>query len=256
MATRYAKIITTFNEKGGSGKTTLSCQLANTLAKRGFRVKLADLDPQMTSAGWAAMGAKHDAAKREELAADGKEFKDDHKRFLPSVWSDASQFGAYAAQELRKEIENYDFIVADCAPSVDQPSTWGMLLVSDLALIPTRLSPPDLQALKTAKRLVRRVLEERGSSDPLPVRVVANAVRMHMKEDKSYLRDLQADKDFPALQETLGDRRAYQRSMLAGSSVHAVPENKEAVLEVEALADRVLQLLGMGRSTVRKAVAA
>jgi chromosome partitioning protein len=233
MAHGQAKIITIFNEKGGSGKTTLSCQLANTLGKRGWSVLLADLDSQQTSVTWSAAGVEDNA-------------------FKATVWAGAA-YGNKVINEIAKFRDKFDFIVADCAPSVDQPSTWGMLLVSDLALIPTRLSPPDLAALKAAKRLARRASEELGKGS-FPVRVVANGVRKHMEEDREYLQLLRADKEFPPLEETLGDRRAYQRSMIYGSSVHAVPSSKDAVAEVEALTDRVLQLVGLGRSTLRKAV--
>jgi chromosome partitioning protein len=234
MASTPAKIITTFNEKGGSGKTTLSCQIANTLGRRGFSVLLADLDTQQTSVTWSASGQGDSA-------------------FKASVWAGAA-YGGKVIGEVAKFREKFDFIVADCAPSVDQPTTWGMLLVSDLALIPTRLSPPDLAALKAAKRLAQRALEELGPQGRFPVRVVANGVRKHLEEDRDYLKLLKADKEFPPLEETLGDRRAYQRSMIFGSSVHAVPGSKDAVAEVEALTDRVLQLLGMGRTTLKKAV--
>lgn len=234
MANRQAKIITTFNEKGGSGKTTLSCQLANTLGKRGWSVLLADLDSQETSITWSAAG-------------------EGEGTFQAMVWA-GSKYGSKVINEIGKVREKYDFIIADCAPSVDQPSTWGMLLVSDLALIPTRLSPPDLAALKAAKRLAQRAQDERGRDDPFPVRVVANSIRKHMEEDRDYLKLLKEDRDIPPLEETLGDRKAYQRSMIYGSSVHAVPNSKDAIAEVEALTDRVLQLLGLGRSTLRKAV--
>lgn len=220
MADGQAKIITVYNEKGGSGKTTLSCQLANTLGRRGFSVLLADLDSQQTSTTWSA-------------AADENGFK-------ATVWG-GSAYGNKVINEIAKMADKYNFIIADCAPSVDQPSTWGMLLVSDLALIPTRLSPPDLAALKAAKKLAERAIEEGGTR--FPVRVVPNGVRLHLDEDRKYLEMLQADKDFPLLEQTLGDRRAYQRSMIYGSSVHAVPGSREAVTEVEALTDRVLALL-------------
>lgn len=224
--TKHQKIITVFNEKGGSGKTTLSCQLANTLALRGFAVQLVDLDPQGTATHWASAGAEG--------------------AFKPKVWPAAQFTGAKVTEEIGKDIANWDFIVADCAPSVDQPSTWAMLLVSDLALIPTRLSPPDLSALRTAKRLVAKVQEEVAlSAAPrkFPFRVVANGVRMHLDEDRDYLALLAEDSNVPPMAATLGDRRAYQRSMLRGSSVHKVPDAKDSVREVEALTDEVLSVL-------------
>lgn len=243
MANSFAKIITIYNEKGGSGKTTLSCQLANTLGRRGFSVLLADLDVQKTSTAWSA-------------------YAETPEGFKATVWPGAD-FGHKVYNEVSKLRDKFDFIIADCAPSVDQPSTWAMLLISDLALIPTKLSPPDLEALKAAKRLTRRAWEEladksreQGATfNPFPVRVVPNGVRLHMAEDCEYLELLKKDAEIPPLAETLGDRRAYQRSMLAGSSVHAVPNSKDAVREIEAVSDRVLTLLKMGgRATLRKVV--
>jgi len=44
-----AKIIAAVNQKGGSGKTTLSMQLAGALARRGHEVLIVDADPQGTA---------------------------------------------------------------------------------------------------------------------------------------------------------------------------------------------------------------
>ena len=49
-----AKIITVANQKGGSGKTTVSMQLVGTLARRVYRVLVVDADPQATATRWAA----------------------------------------------------------------------------------------------------------------------------------------------------------------------------------------------------------
>lgn len=218
-----AKIITVFNEKGGSSKTTLSCQLANALGLRGHSVMVADLDTQQASTRWSAAGAERGA-------------------FKAVVWSGAA-YGANVSKEVAKVYDHYDFIIADCAPSVDQPTTWSMLLVSDLGLIPTRLGPIDMLALGEAKQLAARALKAAGRA--FPVRVVVSGAKMHMADDKRMVESLQADADFPALKEILGDRKAYQRSLFYGSSVHNTPNARDAIHELEALTDSVLALVGM-----------
>jgi chromosome partitioning protein len=218
------KIISVFNEKGGSGKTTTACQLAGTLGLRGYDVLVADLDPQQTSSSWIS---KH-----------GGQY------FPASVWP-GYRYGENIASEMDKLVKKYDVIVADCAPSVEQKSTWGVLLVTDLGLIPTKLNPPDMDALPAAKKMARRAWEEGGVQ--FPVRVIPNAARMHMIDDKSALQTLQRDQEFPPTPMVLGDRKAYTRSMLVGSTVHNVPKSEDSMKEVEAMADYVLKLLGLGK---------
>ena len=214
------KIITVFNEKGGSGKTTTTCQLAGTLGLRGYDVLVADLDPQQTAAAWLAMNG-------------GTAFK-------ATIWP-GFRYGAAIYNEIKKLITKYDVIVADCAPSIEQPTTWGMLLISDLAIIPTKLSPPDMAALPSAKRLARRAADETGA--PFPSRVLANAAKLHLSDDKAYFEQLLEDTEFPPMKMALGDRKAYSRSMLYGSTVHSVRGGEEAVKEIEKITSEVLKLL-------------
>lgn len=219
---RQAKIITVYNEKGGSGKTTTTCQLAGTLGLRGYDVLVADLDPQQTSASWLG---KHNGAN-----------------FPATIWP-GFRYGSNIVSELEKLVFKYDIIVADCAPSVEQPTTWAALLLSDLALIPTKLNPPDLEALAAAKRLAKLAQEE--SRRDFPVRVVPNAARMHLKDDDAAVKRLHTDTKYPPLPFTLGDRKAYTRSMLAGATAHSLKGSEEAVREIEMLADATLKLLGL-----------
>ena len=219
---RLARIITIFNEKGGSGKTTTACQLAGTLGLRGYDVLVADLDPQQTSAKWLA---RYEGAN-----------------FKATIWP-GYRYGAKVNMELEKLVTKYDIIVADCAPSIEQPATWAILLVTDLALIPTKLNPPDIDALPAAKNMAKLALEKCERN--FPVRVVPNAVRMHMNDDKIAVEQLKTDTRFPPLPVTLGDRKAYTRSMLVGATAHSLKGSDESVREIETLADHALKLVGL-----------
>lgn len=217
-----AKIITVYNEKGGSGKTTTTCQLAGTLGHRGYDVLVADLDPQQTSANW--LGTQ------------------DGANFPATIWP-GFRYGTRIKDELQKLVTKYDIIVADCEPSVERAATWTVLLLTDIALIPTKLNPPDLAALPAAKNLAKRAMEACGRN--FPVRIVPNAVSKHLKYDEEVLKQLAADSQFPPLPMTLGDRKVYSRSMLVGSTVHALKGSDDSVREIEQLADLTLKMLGL-----------
>jgi len=218
-----SKIVTVFNEKGGSGKTTTTCQLAGTLGLRGYDVLVADLDPQETSSRWLA-------AQREGA------------RFPATIWS-GYRYGANVTTELQALSAKYEIIVADCAPSIENPATWGTLLVSDLALIPTKLNPPDIAALEAAKRMAKKAQDQSGRT--FPVRILPNAARLHFKDDKAALDGLTRDKEYPPFPFILGDRKAFTRAMLYGCTAHDLPNSEESVIEIERLADAVLKLLGL-----------
>lgn len=219
---KMARIISVFNEKGGSGKTTTACQLAGTLGHRGYDVLVADLDPQQTSASWLA--------------------REEGKNFPATVWP-GFRYGKAIASELGKLASKYDIIVIDCAPSVEQPGTWAALLVSDLALIPTKLGPSDTDALPAAKALAKNALRTCGRS--YPVRILPVAHRGNRSDDKLALEVLKQDKEFPVLPVTLGDRTAYTRSMLFGATAHSLPNAKPAIVEIDALADIVQKLINL-----------
>jgi chromosome partitioning protein len=192
------------------------------LGLRGYDVLVADMDPQQSAATWMAMNG-------------GNQFK-------ATNWP-GFRYGSSVINEVHKLTEKYDIVIADCAPSVEQPTTWAMLLIADLALIPTKLSPPDLAALPSAKRLFRKAVEQTGRE--YPVRVLANATQMHMSDDRDYFAGLTEDAEFPPMKVTLGARKAYARSMLMGSTAHGVRGGEDAVREVEAFADEVLRILGL-----------
>ncbi len=96
-----AKIITVCNQKGGSGKTTLSMQLAGTLARRKNKVLVVDADPQGTATRWAASAS-------------------DENPFPASVIG-LSAANEKVHREVKKFVGDYDFIVIDCPPAQIRP---------------------------------------------------------------------------------------------------------------------------------------
>jgi len=238
-----AKIIVVYNDKGGSGKTTTTCNLAGTLGLRGYDVLVADLDPTQTSASW--------------LAKSGGE------NFKATIWP-GFRYGSNVASELEKLIYKYEIIVVDCPPSVENPSTWATLLVADLALIATKIGPTDMNGLPAAKNLAKHAREK--SMRNFPVFVVPNSTQMHRRDDQSAMNAILRDKQFPCFMQTiqltvdapgngqsktveklvpltLGNRTAFTRPMLIGGTAHSIRNSNEAVSEIELLTDMVLGTL-------------
>ena len=239
-----ARIIVVYNDKGGSGKTTTTCNLAGTLGLRGYDVLVADLDTTQTSASW--------------LAKSGGE------NFKATIWP-GFRYGANVATELEKLIYKYEIIVVDGPPSVENPSTWATLLVADLALIATKIGPTDMNGLPAAKNLAKQAREK--SMRDFPVYVVPNSTQMHRKDDQSAINSSLRDQQFPCFMQTikvpveptgqgkrqkfiekqvpltLGNRTAFTRPMLIGGTAHSIRNGNEAVAEIELLTDRVLEAI-------------
>lgn len=221
------KIICVFNPKGGVGKTTTSCQLAGTFGHRGYDVLVADLDEQSSASKWVSRaGGNRDI-------------------YPASLWT-GHFYNGNIASELGQLAGKYDLIIVDCAPATKQPGTWASLLVSDLALIPTKLGPSDTDALAEAYMLAKQARRESGVD--FPVRVLPVAYRKSRADDKQALEGLANNTeylDMPPTLVTLGDRVAFTRSMLYGATVHSMPKANDAINEIDALADEIAALIGI-----------
>lgn len=145
-----AKIVTVYNQKGGSGKTTTSCNLAGVLGSRGYKTLLVDLDEQGTAT--LSVGA----------APDGRPF--------PAAISNLSR-SPRPDREIAKFVDDYDVIVIDCPPAIRSNAPSVALLISDLALIPIGASGGNLWAVQEAKRLG---LNAQTTNPDLLLRSIAN----------------------------------------------------------------------------------
>ncbi|WP_347558498.1 AAA family ATPase [Robbsia sp. KACC 23696] len=214
-----AKIITVFNQKGGAGKTLVSCNLAETLALRGNKSLLVDLDPQGTATIWASMSSEDRPVKTTAI--------------------NLSMMAAAAHREIRKFVSDYDFIVIDCPPAIQSVAPSVALLVSDLALIPVGGSGGNLWAIEEAKKLAATAM---ANNESLKVRTLPNMYQ-NISIVKQVFQHLAEDPTVPMLKSRLGLRAAFKEAETTGQSVHTISGGKDAVREVNALVDEVLALL-------------
>ena len=130
-----ARIISIGNQKGGVGKSTVTMQLAGSLTRRGYKVLVVDADEQATATKWASMS--------------------DIEPFPATVVGLAAT-GSKLHRELQKFVDQYEYILVDCPPSVSAPTPQSAFLVSDLVLIPTRPSLADIWAVQETLKLIER----------------------------------------------------------------------------------------------------
>jgi len=146
------KIITFANQKGGSGKTTLSANLAVLWANSGYKVAVIDADAQQSLTYW--LSARKRYYLNEPLGID----------FFP-----------FNPRDLKNDLQNikrkYDFIIIDSPPSITFESV-QIVKSADAIYVPVQPSPLDLMATIPFLKIVS---EERKKAIVILNRVMPRA---------------------------------------------------------------------------------
>lgn len=194
-------VVMVANAKGGCGKTTLSTNLAGSLARRGSRVSLVDLDPQQSATQWL------DARRRQALV-------DIRGQVLPV--NDRLTYGKLVST--LRELD--DFVVLDAPAGISGQPLDALLRVARVVLIPVLPSPIDVRA--TTRFLQALMLSAAYRRNPRRLAVLANRAREHSRpydQLEVFLRSLK----IPFLA-TVHDLEAY--ALAAGSGL-AVTEQED-----------------------------
>ncbi len=183
------KVITITNQKGGTGKTTLSALLGYALAKMGYKVLLIDLDPQAHLSSFfiripdlerisdgfieMAQGAKF-SIRKVDLSARGKiGIVPSGLNYIVSVYR--GSIPSWDPYAIHKRIStepainrHYDYIICDSPPELFPPTIWG-LYAADYILIPSNFEELSLLGVKI---LIKDVLPDVFYSSKKDVKVL------------------------------------------------------------------------------------
>ncbi|MCU0836464.1 MAG: ParA family protein [Chromatiaceae bacterium] len=200
-------IIAVVGNKGGTGKTTLSLNLAAGLARQG-PVVIIDADPQQSAYQWRLVRDEDPELPAVVAAAVGLETSVDALR------------------------QTHAHVVIDCPPSIKAPQTERALRQADYALIPVQPSPMDLWATTHIARVIERLRPENPALRALIV--------MSQIEPRTTLGRLMpealAELDLPVASARLQRRSVHRLCVLEGRTVFQAGRRGEAaVAEIDAL---------------------
>ncbi len=190
------------SQKGGSGKTTLSVNLAAVAEVSGAIALIIDTDPQATASQWGAWRNN----KAPEVIDSAP------PRILAKV-------GAARAQ-------GATFIVVDTPPHADSAASRAVE-AADLVLIPCRPSAFDLAAIKTTVSLVRLFDK--------PAFVVFTAGPPQAPRMYEEAAELVRSFGIEPCPHILTDRAVYRHASAAGASVIEFEPDGKAAAEIAAL---------------------
>ena len=218
-----AKIIVICNQKGGSGKTTVSLNLAGSLGLRSYNVEVVDGDEQGSLVEIVALSPESSP--------------------FPASVSGLWKAGRKIHQEIKKNVNRYDYIIVDCPPAANSPIAQSALLIADIAIVP--FIPGTIDALAAPK--IRDAIESaQVKNECLKAFVLLNRVEENLNISKKVV-EMLPEFEMPQLKTKLTKRAAYIESPGFGSSVHYLKGKKEkidpAINEVESLTNEILNLL-------------
>lgn len=214
-------IIGLLNQKGGSGKSTLSLNIAAQLIASGSRVLLIDADPQGSASDWSAARGE-----------------------LPSPFAVTRLDRPVIHREMVALSKGYDHVVVD-GPARDAALQRSALLACNIVAVPVQPSGLDLWATRAFLELA----EEARSFAPAGQRLVLVVSRGSARGVLARgVRDaLESLGSFPVIDGTL-ERLAYREAVTAALTVHELAAQSGARRVREARAAAVDEIAILTRS--------
>lgn len=190
------KVISIVNRKGGVGKTTVALNLAYELSRIGFKVLAIDLDDQCDLTKILLQGVEDKDIKdvmENQISLDDVTYET-YKGLYGILGSrDIVHIESHDSYGLKKELsnhqDNYDFVIIDHPPNINEASLQG-LLASDEVLIVTDVEAFGMENLSNLLEDLIAIKDDMNN-DLRITGVVANKVDLRRNLSKKKLTELQ-----------------------------------------------------------------
>lgn len=201
-------------EKGGTGKSVLTTNLAAMRAQAGHDVLLVDTDTQASSSGWQAVRSENSNLARVSCV---------------------QKFGKTVAAEVRELAARFEDTFVD-AGGRDSVEMRASLLVADLVILPFQASQFDLW---TVAKMHQLLSDASQFNERLRALAVVNQAETHAS-NTDYLDAKALLAEYPGitlLEQPIRKRVVFKRAAMQGMSVaeYDTDKNSKAIQEISHL---------------------
>ena len=206
-----SKVITIAQQKGGTGKTTLSVHLALAFIKyHNLKVAIIDTDPQGSLGKWFMIRTE------KKVSNEGLTFK------TASLWG-----AQYEAKTLKTD---HDIVIIDTPPKIESDAR-PSIEAADLVLIPMAASHVDFWAtgaiVDIAKQANKKILIQINRS---------NQRSKLIDKTNNFIKSL----DLLSTNTIIGNRQIYTSSMGEGKTAVEKQKKGSAVEEIKNLSEQII----------------
>ena len=208
-------IISISSLKGGTGKSTISTNLAVCFSTMGYKTIIVDTDTNGSSIKWSGLRPEDKPEVTAVSITDPKALK----------------------SNINKIQNEYEIVIVDGTPALSELAT-TIILLADLLVIPIKPGVLDLWATEIFLEKYNQALVLKEN---ILARFILNQVDPRTKLSAE-ISEVLAEFAIPSMKSKLNNRVAYSESIISGLSVLEYKDIK-AQKEITAFANETLELL-------------